>query len=479
MPLRARNSSLLRTAPLLSVLLALALLAAGTLGLIAQQPSRASADPAENGAPVAATHGAGQTIRGQWVGTWQTADGLGFCIEFDKAHPDSTGVKAVGGNVPGMTPDQSARVRYVTNKYGPTRSKTDGAAAAIYVWQVQDTARFDHFYARLVNQGLVSDAIRKRLAEITKEARRHGPYKLTMTMTAGYPGQSVRGRVTVRAQNGKVAPGLKVALTTNANGVVTRKSPATDGHGRVAFTARVTGTGALRVAATLVTPGREIWVTQPTAGRQRLVLAGKQTATAKASATSERRIGAPTVSSVCDRDCNGAAPVVVRMRNPCGSMTLREFVYANRGRTPVAVVDVAPCTTARRSVTLPDNTLVTTAYCYLDAAKRCVDSPKANAGRLRVECPPLVEYRFSGVCPCADAKTLTYQVRAPASSPRRFTVTMVTRPAAGSPRTATTVLKNGTWASLPAVTLHKGDEVTLRVTVIGRTTVLDAMAQRA
>ena len=476
MSTRARNSFLLRSFPLLSVLLALALLAAGSLGLITQPPRDAAA-PAEKVAPVAATHGAGLTVRGQWVGTWRTPDGVGFCIEFDKAHPNSAGVHVVRGNVPGMSADQSARVRYVTNKYGPTRSRTDGAAAAIYVWKVQDTVRFNRYYAKLVQEGLVSKAIRQRVAEITAEARLHGPYKLTMTMTAGYPGQSVRGQVTVRAHNGKAVPGLKVALTPNANGVVTRVAPASDRRGRVAFTARVTGTGALRVAATLVTPARGLWITQPTAGRQRLVLAGKQTSTATASVSSQRRIGAPTVSSVCDSDCNGSAPVVVRMSNPCGSMTLREFVYANRGRTAVAVLDVAPCTTKKKSVTLPDNTLVTTAYCYLDAQKRCISAPKANGGRLRVACPPLVEYRFSGVCPCADAKTLTYQVRAPARSPRRFTVTMATRPAGGSARTSTTVLKNGTWTSLPAVTLRKGDQLALRVTVLGRTTLLDAMAQ--
>lgn len=479
MPSRARTSHLLRTFPLLSVLVALALLAAGTLGLIAQQPQRDSADPAEKSKPVAAGHGAGYTIRGQWIGTWRTADGLGFCIEFDKAHPDSTGVEKVGADVPGMSADQSARVRYVTNKYGPTRSRTDGAAAAIYVWKVQDTDRFDTYYAKLVKQGLVSDTIRRRVTEIAAEARLHGPYGLTMTMAAGYPGQSVRGQVTVRARNGKAVPGMTVALTPNDNGMVTRQARSSDRRGRISFTARVTGTGALRVAATLVIPGSGVWVTQPTAGRQRLVLAGKQTATAKASVTSERRIGAPTVSSVCDSDCDGAAPVVVRMKNPCGSLTLREFVYADGGRTPVAVVDVAPCTAAKKSVTLKDNTLVTTAFCYLDAQQRCADTPKANGGRLRVDCPPLVEYRFSGVCPCADAKTLTYQVKAPAGSPRRYTVTMVLDTASGSRRASTTVLPNGRWESLPAVTFRKGDQVTLRVTVLGKTTLLDAISQQA
>lgn len=240
MPSRARTFHVLRAVPLLSVLLVLALLRAGTLGLIAQQPRRDSADPAEKAKPAAATHGAGHIIRGQWIGTWRTADGSGFCIEFDKAHPNSTGVKTVGGNVPGMSPDQSARVRYVTNKYGTTRSRTDGAAAAIYVWKVQDTDRFDTYYAKLVKQGQVSDAIRRRVAEIATEARLHGPYKLTITMAAGYPGQSVRGQVTVRAHNGKAVPGMRVTLTPNDNGVVTRKARASDRRGAACATATAT-----------------------------------------------------------------------------------------------------------------------------------------------------------------------------------------------------------------------------------------------
>src|SRR4051812_41504590 len=40
-------------------------------------------------------------------------DGTGFCIEFDKDHPDSTGAGQLGGRVPGMSTEDSERVKYV------------------------------------------------------------------------------------------------------------------------------------------------------------------------------------------------------------------------------------------------------------------------------------------------------------------------------------------------------------------------------
>jgi len=157
-------------------------------------------------------------------------------------------------------------------------------------------------------------------------------------------------------------------------------------------------------------------------------------------------------------------------------MVLRQFVYRNKATTPVAIVDVAPCKTASTSVTLTDNSLVTTAYCYLNSKKRCIEPPRPNAGQLRVECPPMVEYRFSGNCPCAKQKTLSYGVRAPAGSVRKFTVTMVRTGTAGR-QVRNVVLQNGVWTSLPTVTLGKGDKVQLSVTVLGRTTVLDQVSQ--
>ncbi|MFP5282189.1 MAG: hypothetical protein ACLGIF_01915 [Actinomycetes bacterium] len=72
---------------------------AGLLGFAGQQ----SADPKPASAATfaAATHSAGYMIKGQWIGTWRTAQGRGFCIEFEKGHANSSGTSQIGGNVPG------------------------------------------------------------------------------------------------------------------------------------------------------------------------------------------------------------------------------------------------------------------------------------------------------------------------------------------------------------------------------------------
>jgi hypothetical protein len=69
----------------------------------ARETIRPQPAAAESHKRVHGTHGKGYVIDGQWIGTWHTQDGTGFCIEFDKDHPDSTGAGQLGGRVPGMS----------------------------------------------------------------------------------------------------------------------------------------------------------------------------------------------------------------------------------------------------------------------------------------------------------------------------------------------------------------------------------------
>lgn len=461
---------------LTSFSLTMLLVLTGTLGvafLQARTASPAAAAPKPD--PFAsAKHAAGYTIKGQWFGSWRTADGRGFCIEFDKGAADNRGAIKLDGNVPQMSKEESARVRYITNKYGPTTSRLDGAAASIYVWQVQNTKRFDSYYARMVKSKAISKQIQARVAAMAAEAKNYGPFRLTMSQKAGYVGQTVAGMVTVRAHNGKAVRGMTVRLSVNGNGALARPSGTSTTQGTIGYTVKVTRPGAVQVNASLVTPTSAILLTRPSAGRQRLVLATKARSTATARVSSLRSIGAPTVRSTCDADCDGAAPVTVTMANPCGSAVLREHILSN-GRQ-VGVVDIAPCKTATTSITLPDNALVTTSHCYLNGEKKCVAAPTANAGSLRVICPAMVQFRFSGACPCADSKTITYSVLAPASSTRTYTVTQ-TRTGTSGPKETTTTLTNGTWTPLPATTLARGDTLNLTVTVQGTVRTLDTISQ--
>jgi hypothetical protein len=456
--------------------LTLLLVVTGTVGALAHLAAVAApAAAAPKPDPYAsAKHAAGYTIRGQWFGSWRTADGHGFCIEFDKGPANSNGTTKLDGNVPQMSKEESARVRHITNAYGRTTSKVDGAAAAIFVWQMQGTRRFDDYYAGMVKAKAISKAIQNRVSQMAAEARNYGPFRLSMTQTAGYVGQSVTGTVTVRAHNGKPVRGLAVRLSINGNGALASRGSASNAQGKVTYTARVTKPGSVQVRSTLVSPSGGVLITRPSAGHQRLVLATAATAAVTAEVASLRSVGGPTVVSTCTADCDGSAPVTVTMTNPCGSAVIREHVLSDGAQ--VGSFDVAACATGTTTLDLPDDAVVTTTYCYLDAQRRCVSTPRANPGSLRVVCPALVQYRFTGACPCAGSKTVTYSVQAPAASTRSYTVTQVrTGPSGRDAHTVT--LRNGVWQPLPAVALRAGDQLSVSVTVAGRSRVLDSISQ--
>jgi hypothetical protein len=280
-----------------TLLIVVAMLISAAVVFSARETIRPQPAAAESHKRVHGTHGKGYVIDGQWIGTWHTQDGTGFCIEFDKDHPDSTGAGQLGGRVPGMSTEDSERVKYVANHYGRTNSKVDGAAAAIVVWKTQDTRRFNSYYAKLLKTKKVSKAIRDRMAEIAAEAANHGPYKLTMTMGSGVVGQSDAGVVTVRTQKGKAVSRRAVVLTARSNGTLVRQDKTTDAKGRLAFSVKVTGTGAVRVDAKLVSPAPGgVLMTRPSAGHQRLVLAGKTMESASSTVSTQRSVNGPALS---------------------------------------------------------------------------------------------------------------------------------------------------------------------------------------
>ncbi len=465
-----------------ALLVILAMLLAGAVVFVLRDTA---GTPTAAAAPVKAhkltkgSHAHGYVIGGEWFGTWKTPDGTGFCIEFDKDHPNSSGAAPLPGRVPGMSAEESARVKYVANHYGRTTSKVDAAAAAIYVWKTQRTKRFDTFYAKLVKKGKISAAIRARVTQISAEAANHGPYKLSMTMGSGVVGQSVTGAVTVKAQNGKVVSGRSVVLTAKTNATLVKQDKLSNTKGRVGFTVKVSKVGSVRVDAKLVTPAAGgVWITRPSSGHQRLVLAGTATESAVATVATLRSVNGPSLSSACSADCAGAAPVTVQASNPCGAATLREIVYVNGTALAGGTVDVPACQTVKKSFTIADGAAVTSRFCYLDGAGTCMAAPVANAGALSVECPALPAYRFSATCPCGGDRAITYEVQVPAGSRRSYTATLTVKSANGSTWTRSAALATGGgWQALPTAALADGSTATLTVTVLGKTRTLDRLTE--
>ena len=463
------------------LVIVLAMLISGLAAFLTReslQPQTAAADTSHKLAH--GTHGAGYTIDGQWFGSWRVPEGTGFCFEFDKGHPDSLGGGVVHGNVPGMGPEDSARVKYVANHYGTTHSNLDAAAAAIYVWKIQNTSRFNNYYAGLLKKHKISTTIQHRVSQIAAEAANHGPYTLTMSLGAGLPGQTVSGTVTVRAAaHHQLVPGRAVVITAQSNAVLVHADRTSSSTGQLHFSVKVTGTGTVRVDAKLVSPSSgSVLINRPTPGHQRLVLSFTTTESATATVSSHRSPSGPSVVSTCSGNCGGAAPVTVSVSNPSGAATLREIVLIDGKPLSGGTLDVAGGTTGKKSFTVDDGAVVTTSYCYLNTARACSSAAIANTGSLTVDCPPLPEYRFSATCPCGTDRQITYEVQAPAGSKRSYTVTLSVKDAGGSTSTKSIQLTSG-WQALPTATLAKGSTATLSVTVEGRTTVLDSLTEAA
>ena len=458
----------LATLPLL-----LALVAAGALGFAVQQASQPTAAQAVS--YTVAGKGAGYTFKGQWFGSWTTRGSRGFCIDFDRSDPNSRGSHRLNGSVPGMSGEDSARVKYLVNKYGTTRDKTTGAALAVYVWKTQKTQRFDRFYTKLLKAHAVPAKVLKRERQLAAEAKLHGPFRIVIRQGSALPGQQLRGtaKVTTKAGNHALV-GAAVKLSTG-NATFVKHAAKTDRSGTVAFTSRVAGAGQVSTTAVLTMPSATAGtISEPSAGHQRLVLAGNGRQSVNARAASVRSLNGPTLSNACTGDCHGAAPVRVTMTNTSGT-AIREFVYSNG--VAKGSFDVTPGTTVTKTLTMADAAKVTAKFCYLNAAKACAGAVINTGSTLTVICPVWVEYTYRGSCPCEPGKNLSYSISVPAGTPRSYQVRLVTTPASGQPLVQQKVLTAGQKADFAAVRFAKGTRVALSFTVLGTTHLLDDLTQ--
>ena len=394
----------------------------GLLGAFLVQPTF-SPTPAYAGDNKNAQHGAGYVLSGtQWVGTWKTKQGSGFCIEFNKNHPDnSTSLVKLGGGdkVPGMSAADSARVKYIANKYGNTKSNLDGAAAALVVWQIQNEKRFVSYEKWLKKHKKISKALAKRISEISAESKNYGPYKLSVTLGAGLPGQNVPISATARNAKNKPAPGLSVKLTgSNLKPAVAART--TNASGVASTTGKVLDLGRASVTATVATPSwKTVWLSKPSPGRQKLVISGPFNEIVKAMASSEKKLGDVTITSKCDSECKGVATVVVTRVVPAGSKSVLTTVSVAGGSSVTFYASAGK--SSSKTLNLPDGSTLTTKYCYVDrAGGPCASKTVADPGTFEVVCPP-APTAWVKLTYCCGKVTIEGGITTPATS-RYFVV---------------------------------------------------------
>lgn len=374
-----------RSLPALVLALLLSLLVVGFVQPTVS-PSLAYAGDNKN-----ARHGAGYVLSGtQWVGTWKTKQGSGFCIEFNKNHPDhSASLTKLSGDekVPGMSAADSARVKYIANKYGGTKSNLDGAAAALVVWQIQNEKRFNDYYKWLKKHKKISKSLAKRISEISAESKNYGPYKLAVTLGAGLPGQNVAISATAKNAKNKPAPGLSVKLTgSNLKPVVAART--TNASGIAATTGKVLDVGRAGITATVATPSwKTVWLSKPSPGRQKLVISGPFNEVVKATASSEKKLGDVTITSKCDSDCKGVGTVVITRTVLAGAKPVLTTVAVAVGSSVTFYTPAGK--SSSKTLNLPDGSKLTTKYCYVDrVGGACTGKTVADPGTFEVVCPP-------------------------------------------------------------------------------------------
>lgn len=438
----------------------------------------------------AGTHAVGLTFKGGpghwssvWAGTHNNGK-RGFCIDFGLATPNRAGTTVLSNLivVPGMSLEESKQAKFIANKFSATTSTQLAANASFAIWQLQHDAAFNTWYSWARSTGIVTLARHTAITAIRLDAQQHGPYKMTVSSTKVQVGQKASGPVKVLGSNGKPAVGRTVTLTATSakiltvNGVVGSKG--TTRSTGVVFTNQRTNVGKVSFKSLLTSPSSATaGISISSAGHQR-TLSGGYTESAVAYFSYDLTAGKPTVTSVCDTDCDGQSTVTFKYSNVSGAQAIKWTEKV--GTTVVATLNVAAGTTGSKAVRLTDGNVITTSYCYTGTVLggSCTTATVNVAGSFEVVCPAWAQGEIKLPCSCDRTKPSSVTLTAPAGSPRFYRGFVSINNGAV---TYQADLVNGQVVTIPIGTLGVGANVVVSFTVYrdaGHTVVLGSHVLR-
>lgn len=400
----------MRVAGRVIALLLSTLLLTGGLSLLTAPVANAAT--ASRAAGISLPAGPGHTSGPVWAGNWSLNGKRGYCIDFSWHNPDGGSSNVVSGNLPGMTAEESARAKFITNTYANTNSDVWAAGAALAIWKIQGGSAFNTYFKFLVDKGHAKDA-RAKMATILEASKTHAPYKVVVKSNVVLVGQDGKGSVTVTGSNGKPAAGRSVTLSTNDRVRITSDPTLkTNFSGVVRFTFKRVNVGTARINARVVSPSSgKVILSTPSAGNQRLIQGVFQDV-ASGYTSFDKKAGAPTITSSCTDNCNGIAPVTSKACNPAGARAIRWF-HMN-GTTKVAHQDTAGGACSTKTFKVADGVKLTKEYCYLDkVGGTCVTSHIKVAGVFEVICPPWVKVTGTFECQCEGGIKFNFNLAAP------------------------------------------------------------------
>jgi hypothetical protein len=309
-PRRDRRSSRPpRTARLVSAIVGLGL----ALGL-----SASAVPPAQ--ALSAVSHGVGYAsgADGRWLGSYRMDDGrLGFCIDVGLAAPPGHEYSPVRDA--GATPDDRARLAYVSRRWAGTADPDTAAAAQLATWSITGLGAHDlSWYAARAGDhaGAVESRARDMLAEASSGASRSVTAAATVALS-----DDGRGTVRVDLRADLVASGPTDVPAGSQTGTVTLDGAVFDDGSTTAQVAngtevplRATGSSAaLRVTASAAFAslpyGDALDAVGGDGASQRLILARPADARAEARADAQAPSPLPFAPRVVTRTSRAVAAV--------------------------------------------------------------------------------------------------------------------------------------------------------------------------
>lgn len=387
--------SLIRPAPLLASLAALATAAVCLLAtLAAPDPGGDRSTPA--GASVRT--GLGHRSNGEFVGFYVTHRGVKvYCLSPRLATPRTVSLHTVH-RYPGLSTAATAALAYALATWGDARTRDAAAVES----QVANTLAGNHKDVARRARGL-SPALRRLTAAHVAQAKAlRGPYRVRLsTPTAPLPGVTAGGTVRVTSAAGRPVAGVPVALRGSAN-VRVSGSVRTRGDGSAGFTYATTSVGSGRVDATVRgLAGTGVGITTPRRGEQRMAAATGRVSAA-GSATFRPEGTGFGHRYACDSECAGRPAVTLTACAPASRAASR-IVYRAGAATYVRTFPAA----SRRhceslSPRLADGTRVTAAWQF--ASGRGWGAPLPAPGSFVVDCPPTPAVAVTMTHDCATAR---------------------------------------------------------------------------
>lgn len=385
-----------------------------------------------------------------WAGTWDNG-ARGFCIDFELHTPSSTGTTKLTGSIPGMSAEQSSRIKAITNAYSTTTSAKKAARAQLAIWSIAA----DRAFAKWYKASEVTKSARKAVKAVIADADR-GPFTIGVSSSKVHVGQDGTGKVKLVGGGNPGGVTLPVVLTATRAKIRTvdgvKGAKGTLGAGGLAFTYERTGPGKIEFKTALSMPSPKTAGLSVTQNDHQRTLSGGYVETAIANYAYQLTPGKPTITSKCNSDCQGVASLSFAVCNPAGADAVTWTQKA--GADVVATLSAAGGKCVKKTAKVGDGKKIVAAYCYTGSVGGpCTTGTVKSAGSYEVVCPVWVKATYVMSCACDGVDGASVTFHAPGES-ARFYRGFVTLTKKGKDTVKQVDLENGAATKVDLGTLH-------------------------